>query len=204
VLVVAILHLESVLGFSASRTGVYFLPPAAMSVVGGIAGAQVVRRAGPRLVVPAGLVVAAGGTYWLSERLSTTGGYAAVFGPLLVFGLGLGAATVGATMAAAAAFGDENADVSSGTINSIRELGSASLLAIANSTLFGWFGAHAPALQSQEGGTFVGAGRLPPFVVGAWVEGEARALQVCALVTLAAAVVSAVWLQPRRRPADVH
>ena len=87
-------YLQTTLGYSPLVTGLAFLPfPAA--VVASVNAGQIVLmpRTGPKPLIGLGLLIAAGGTAWLT-RIGVHSGYVpAVLGPLIVTGLGIGQVT---------------------------------------------------------------------------------------------------------------
>src|SRR5207245_2122480 len=84
-------YLQAVQAYTPVRTGLAFLPMVATTIAGSVLGANVLlTRIGPRLTLPLGMLTSAAGMAWLT-RLTVTSSYpAAVLGPLLVLGLGLG------------------------------------------------------------------------------------------------------------------
>src|SRR5207302_9200140 len=84
-------YLQTVQAYTPVRTGLAFLPMVATTITGSVLGANVLlTRIGPRLTLPLGMLASAAGMAWLT-RLTVTSSYpAAVLGPLLVLGLGLG------------------------------------------------------------------------------------------------------------------
>ena len=84
------IFVQNVLGYSALRSGVAFLPLAAtVVVVSGILG-QLIGRIGARVPMLAGAAMTTGGMFWfsrLSEHSTYLGG---LLGPMLVTGAGLG------------------------------------------------------------------------------------------------------------------
>jgi predicted MFS family arabinose efflux permease len=84
-------YMQQNMGYSPLKTGVAFLPLAAgIAVSAGAANTRLVPRFGARPLVPLGMLIAAGGMFWLSHLGvgSTYGG--AVVGPLLILGVGVG------------------------------------------------------------------------------------------------------------------
>ena len=90
-------YLQGVLGFTPLQAGLAFLPfIAGVTVAANVVSNVGLRRLGPKVIVPAGLVIAAAGAAWLT-RIGTHGRYATVVAPALVLlGLGLGCAVVSA------------------------------------------------------------------------------------------------------------
>src|SRR5260370_1404371 len=84
-------YLQTVQAYTPVRTGLAFLPMIATTITGSVLGANVLlTRIGPRPTLPLGMLASAAGMAWLT-RLTVTSSYpAAVLGPLLILGLGLG------------------------------------------------------------------------------------------------------------------
>src|SRR5207245_8475527 len=84
-------YLQTVQAYTPVRTGLAFLPMVATTIAGSVLGANVLlTRIGPRPTLPLGMIASAAGMAWLT-RLTVTSSYpAAVLGPLLILGLGLG------------------------------------------------------------------------------------------------------------------
>src|SRR5262249_4455057 len=102
-------YLEQILRFSPVTTGLAFLPLiAALVVASTTSSALLTPRPGPRILIPAGLVVAAGGMVMLATQLGVASRYASAILPALVvagaglglvFGCALNTATYGAAPA---------------------------------------------------------------------------------------------------------
>jgi predicted MFS family arabinose efflux permease len=84
------LFIQTVLGYSAIRAGIAFLPFAVGVVISSTLASPLVARIGPRPLIVAGSAMVAGGTFWFS-RLTEHAGYAShLIGPMLVSSFGLG------------------------------------------------------------------------------------------------------------------
>ena len=85
-------YLEEILRYSPVVTGLAFLPLIGGLVVSSTTSSQLLMpRLGPRILIPAGLLLAAGGMVILASQLGVNTSYAAWILPaLLVVGLGLG------------------------------------------------------------------------------------------------------------------
>ncbi len=200
--VLTVLYLEPVLGYSALKTGVLLLPNA----IGGmlIAGisAQATRRWGPKYVVTLGLLVSAGTFYWLSESVVAEGGnYGTVAVPLTLLGMSVAWTVVAGTMAASEAFAKDDAAVSSGTINAFGQIGGTAMIAIAFTIMFTWFYDHLSPflLESSEGSSISAEGEaMPPFIAIPWVEGQVHAFRVAAIIVGVGAIICCLWLTNHR------
>lgn len=120
------LYLQQVLALDALATGFAFLPtPVANAVVALWLGPRLVTRFGPRPVLAGGLLVAAAGLALLA-RVPVDGSYFVdVLPPLLLAGVGMGAAVPAVIGTAMSAGSPENAGVASGLVNTTLQIGSA-------------------------------------------------------------------------------
>jgi len=130
------LFLQVVWGYSALKAGLAYLPmTAAIGVTSGLA-AQLIPRAGARLVVAAGTVVFGGGLYWLS-RLGVHGSYLhTILGPTLVVGAGLGLLFVPLTVVAMANVTDTESGVAASLRNTSQQAGGSIGLAVLGTIAF--------------------------------------------------------------------
>lgn len=116
------LYLQRVVGLSALRTGVVFLPVAIAITLAAHLGARLIARFGPRLVATAGLIITAAGMAWLT-RLTLDGGVAALLPGLLLAAAGVGPTFVAATTTAMSDVKHDQVGVTSAVINTFHELG---------------------------------------------------------------------------------
>lgn len=143
------------LGYSPLKTGVAFLPLAGgIAVAAGLANARLIPRLGPRRVIPPGMLIAAGGMFWLAQ-LDVHSTYAGnVFGPLLALGVGMGLTFAPAIATATAGVAGPDAGVASAMVNTSQQIGgaigTAALSTIFASALTRYMASHrppSPALQ---------------------------------------------------------
>ena len=141
-------YLQSVLGDDPISAGLRLLPMmGGLLVAGGTAG-QVVRAAGTRLTVAAGLALLAGGLALLSQVHLATG-YAVVAAGLALCGLGTGASMSAAIDAVMAAAGGGEAGVGASVNSALRQVGGAIAVAVLGSALSaGYTSALGPALSA--------------------------------------------------------
>ncbi|GAA1649917.1 MFS transporter [Actinoplanes couchii] len=127
-------YLTGVLGFSAIRSGLAFLPLLAGIMISAIgAGRALVPRVGPRPLVPAGALVAAAGLAWLT-RLDLQSDYATgVLPGLFVAGLGMGLIFSPTQNAATSAVAPADAGVASAMVNTAQQIGGALGIALLTS-----------------------------------------------------------------------
>ena len=124
------LFVQDVLGYSALRTGLAFLPLTAAVLAASGAATALVPRIGARPLLLAGGAASAGGLYWLS-RVTEHGTYAGgLLGPILVIGVGLGLLIVPLQLVGLARVGEADAGVASSLLNAGRQIGGSIGLAV--------------------------------------------------------------------------
>ena len=177
-------YLEEIVRYSPVVTGLAFLPLiGALIASSTTSSALLMPRVGPRLLIPLGTIIAAGGLVIIAANLSTTTSYAAVILPgLIVMGGGLG--LVFASAMNAATYGADRADagVASAMVNTCQQIGgsigTALLNTIAASALTSYLlsHGHSPAATAEAA--------VHSYVVAFWVAAAifAAAAVVCGLV----------------------
>lgn len=169
------LYMQEVLHFSPIQAGAAFLPvTASLAIASGVAS-QLFSRTGTRPVIVAGAMLSAGGIYYLS-RIPLHGSYVPdVLPGLVVMALGFGAVFVGVTTAANAGVPADQAGLAAGLLSTSQQvgmvLGLAILSAIATARTHDLFLAHASHSA-------------------ALTAGYQRALLVCSIFALVAAVIA--------------
>jgi EmrB/QacA subfamily drug resistance transporter len=182
-------YLQQTLGYSPLKTGVAFLPLAVgITVSSGLANTRLVPRFGARPVVPPGMVIAAGGMWWLAQ-LDLKSTYAGgVVGPLIILGAGLGLTFAPAIATATAGVTDADAGVASAMVNTNQQIGgavgTAALSTIFASALTRYLSSHGPP--------------APPVRAAAAIHGYSVAFSVSCGLFLAGAVLTALLLRSTR------
>jgi predicted MFS family arabinose efflux permease len=124
------LYMQQVLGYSALKAGVSYLPLAFGIIVSASVASQLVTRMGFKAVLVSGLVLSAIGLIWFAQ-VSPAGSYLAdILFPSLVLSAGLGFAFVSVMIAAVAGVQPAQAGLASGLINTSQQVGGAVGLAI--------------------------------------------------------------------------
>jgi EmrB/QacA subfamily drug resistance transporter len=177
------LYLQQVLGYSALRTGIAYLP-LSLSIIGASAlASRFVDRFTPKPVLVAGLFVATAG-FVLLTRISGHGDYAShVLPAMIVLGAGLGMSFVPITIAATSGVAAGDSGLASGLLNTTQQVGGSLGLAILSSV------SNTRVTSALHGGSSVPA---------ALTHGFKGAFTVAAALC-AAGVVVALALLPRRR-----
>ena len=127
------LYLQQVLGYSALKTGVAYLP-LSLTIVGSSAiASRFVDRFTPKPVLATGLLISTAG-FVLLTRVSGHGDYASHLLPaMLVLGIGLGMSFVPITIAATNGVAAADSGLASGLLNTTQQVGGSLGLAILSS-----------------------------------------------------------------------
>jgi predicted MFS family arabinose efflux permease len=169
------LYMQEVLGLSPIQAGAAYLPVTFCLAIASGVSSQLFARIGTRPVIVAGALLSAGGIYLLS-RIPVHGSYAPdVLPGLVMMAVGFGAVFVGVTTAANAGVPAEEAGLAAGLLSTSQQLGMALglaiLSAVATARTHNLLAAHAARPDALTGG-------------------YQRALLVCAIFVLAAALIA--------------
>jgi EmrB/QacA subfamily drug resistance transporter len=127
------LYLQQVLGYSALKTGVAYLPFSVTLIGASAAASRLVDRFTPKPVVVAGVVLTAAGFLFLTG-VSGHGDYAShVLPAITIIGAGLGLSFVGVTIAATTGVAPAESGLASGLLNTTLQVGGSLGLAILSS-----------------------------------------------------------------------
>ncbi|WP_327258447.1 MFS transporter [Streptomyces sp. NBC_01240] len=170
------LYLQHVLGYSALRTGLMFLPAALATTIGAHLASQAVARIGWRVTSASGLVIAAVGGLLLSG-VDRGNAWAEVLPGFALLSFGLGIGFVCAITSAMHGVGHLDAGLGSGLVNTAHELGASLGIAVVAAVAgAGLEGAGAPSLDGFD-----------------------NAFVACAVIS-AVAAVGGLTLLPKERP----
>jgi EmrB/QacA subfamily drug resistance transporter len=169
------LYMQEVLGFSPIQAGAAYLPvTVGLTLASGVAS-QLFSRIGTRPVIVAGALMSAGGIFFLS-RIPPHGSYVPdVLPGLVIMALGFGGVFVGVTTAANAGVPPAKAGLAAGLLSTSQQVGMALGLAVLS--------AIATARTHDLLGGHVGR-------ADALTSGYQRALLVCSIFVLLAAVIA--------------
>jgi EmrB/QacA subfamily drug resistance transporter len=212
------LYMQLIRGYSALSTGVRFLPLTLMIVIVAPQAGRFAQKHGSRIPMTVGMA-AAGAAMLLLSRITATTSYAIMAPLFAVIGAGIAATMTPMTAAVMNSVGRQRAGLGSAMTNTSREVGGVfgiallgTLLTTRLSGLFrsslaalGLPGRQAAALDAAASHGQLPAGllrHLPPQQVGlvvhayqsAFISGLRLAMVVSALVLLAGAVVSVVYI----------
>ena len=198
------IFMQVVLGYSALRSGLAFLPFAGtVAVVSGIVS-NLVARTGARPLLLAGAAVITVGLYWFS-RISAHVTYAGgLLGPIVVTAAGIGTVFVPLSLVALNRVRDEDSGLASSLLNAGQQIGGAIGLAALGTVT--WTVA-ASSLRSQAARAAVAAARLghaprPGQLRVSWYDnalaaGVSRGFLVAAGFALVMLVITALAIRAR-------
>jgi EmrB/QacA subfamily drug resistance transporter len=208
-------YLQLVQGYSTLAAGVRALPFAlAMGAVSPLSSV-VAKRAGVRVVVPAGLALMAAGLLWLSE-VSPATSYAHIAIALVLMGTGMALVMSPASESIMSALPQAQAGIGSAVNDTVREVGGALGVAVVGSLVSASYRSGlavtglAPAMARAARSSVAAAdqvataagpagARLAVAAHQAFTTAMSSGLEVAAAVAIAGAVVAAVGLPARRR-----
>jgi MFS family permease len=119
------LFMQTVLGYSAVRSGVSYLPFTAGIVIAAQLASRLMPRTGARTLILAGAAAAAGGMFWLSGLTEHSGYAGQLLGPMLVTSCGLGLLFVPLALVALHNVAEQHAGVAASLLNTGQQVGGA-------------------------------------------------------------------------------
>ena len=177
------LYLQQVLGYSALKTGIAYLPLSLTLVGASALASQLVNRFTPKPVLSVGLLVSTVG-FVLLTQINGRGDYSShVLPPMIVLGVGLGLAFVPITIAATSGVASADSGLASGLLNTTQQVGGSLGLAILSSVS-----------TSRTSSALADGSALPVALTHAFKGGFVVAAVLCAL-----GLVVALALLPGRR-----
>ena len=199
------LFIQTVLGYSAIRSGIAYLPFAIGVVIASALASQLVPRVGPRPLIVAGAAMVAGGMFWFS-RLTEHASYGGdLLGPQIVSSFGLGLVFVPLALVALHKVAEQDTGVASSLLNTAQQVGGAIGLAVLGTVAWTTV---ADSVRTQVAHAAVAAGRplpkpgTPPptsIYYHALTVGFSRAFLVAAAIGLVALLIAIVTIRIRRQ-----
>jgi EmrB/QacA subfamily drug resistance transporter len=178
------LYLQQVLGYSALKTGLAYLPLAVSIIISAGLASQLVTKLGFKPTLIIGLLFVTAGLLWFSQVSAPGGSYVGdVLFPSLLAAVGLGFSFVSVTIGAVTGTKPDEAGLASGLINTSQQVGGALGLAILSS------------IANSRTADVLAAGERDPGV--ALTEGFQTAFLVGAGFAAAAAILAAVLISSR-------
>jgi predicted MFS family arabinose efflux permease len=144
------LYMQQVLGYSAIKAGLSYLPLAITIIISAGIASQLVTKIGFKSVLAAGMALIAVALVWFSQ-ISVDGTFVAdILGPSLLAAVGLGFSFVTSTIAAVSGVDDHESGLASGLINTSQQVGGALGLAILSAVSISVIGeSHSPAVLTD-------------------------------------------------------
>jgi predicted MFS family arabinose efflux permease len=201
------LFIQNVLGYSAIRSGIAYLPFAVGVVVASGLASQLVPRIGPRPLIVTGAAMVAGGMFWFS-RLTEHAGYAShLLGPQLVSSCGLGLVFVPLALVALHNVAEQDSGVASSLLNAAQQVGGAVGLALLGTVAWTTVAdtvrsqvARAAAAAAKAGRPLPKPGTAPASIYDhALTVGFSRAFLVAAGIGLLALLIAIATIRVRRQ-----
>ena len=188
-------YLQQTLGYSPVVSGAAFLPMIAMVVVSAnLSNVVLLPRFGPRLLVTAGMLLAAGSLVWLT-RIGVHSGYAAaVLGPLMAVGLGYGFTVAPSMNTGTSGVAPQDAGVASATLNTGQQVGGSIGTSLLN-TIFASAVAHYLASHLSRA-TLVHGHPAPSLTEMSLIHGYTTGFWVAAAIFGAGAVICGTLFRP--------
>jgi EmrB/QacA subfamily drug resistance transporter len=202
------LFIQSVLGYSAIRSGIAYLPFAVGVVLASALASPLVARIGPRPLILAGAAAVAGGMFWFS-RLTEHAGYASqLLGPQLVTSFGLGLVFVPLALVALHNVAEQDSGVASSLLNAAQQVGGAIGLALLGTVAWTTVAdsvrtqvAHTAAAAANAGRPLPKPGSPPPASIydHALTFGFSRGFEVAAGIGLLGLLIAIATIRVRRQ-----
>jgi hypothetical protein len=199
------IFVQTVLGYSALKSGMAFLTFAGTIVVVSGIVSQLITRTGPRPLMLTGAAVTTGGMYWFSHISVHTTYLGGLLGPILVTATGLGLLFVPLPLVALTRVRDEDSGLASSLLNTGQQVGGA--IGLAALGTFAWT-AVANSMRSQVAHATAAAGRsghaLPSAQVQASIyhnalaTGITRGFLAASAIAAAALLIAVVAIRVRR------
>jgi predicted MFS family arabinose efflux permease len=186
--------LQNVLGWSALKTGLGFLPMTIGLISAAIITSRLIGRIGIRIPLLAGPAAAVVGLELLT-RLSIHSHYVSILIPLLIVSVGMGLSFVPLTLAAVSGVQPDEAGLASALLNTTQQVGGALGLAVLSSIAIT---AATSKLHSLVGSGHGTVSRTAANI--ATTHGYTTAFQVGAMIALLGLVISIVVI---RTPAEL-
>jgi EmrB/QacA subfamily drug resistance transporter len=187
------LYMQQVLGYSAIKAGLSYLPLAVTIIISAGVASQLVTRIGFKPVMATGMMLVGGGLVWFTQ-VSAGGGFLGdILGPSLLAAVGLGFSFVPQTIAAVSGVKERLAGLASGLINTSQQVGGALGLAVL-----------ATIANSRTNDLMASAGGDPAALPNALTEGFQVAFLAGAGFALAGLLATLVLIRSRDSRAHVE
>ena len=162
-------YLQLILRYSPVTTGLAFLPMiAALIATSTAVSAVLLPRVGPRILIPAGMLVAAAGLVILAAQLGVNTSYPSIILPaLVVIGLGLGLVFACAINTATYGAAREDAGVASAMVNVNQQVGGSIGIALLNTIAASAFSSY--LLTHRQSPAAQAGAAVHSYIVAFWI-----------------------------------
>jgi EmrB/QacA subfamily drug resistance transporter len=196
------LFVQQVLGYSALRTGLSFLPFSVGIVIAAQVASALMSRVDPRWIAGAGGILAAGGMLGFSRLAIDSTYLSGLLPPILLLSFGLGLTFVPLTLTAVSGVAPEDSGIGSAVLNTMQQVGGsiglATLSTLAVSAASSKATELGAALQARAAGGGVTQDQLAVLkhhiALEAQTHGATRAFLVAAAMVLGGAIIVLVGL----------
>jgi hypothetical protein len=187
---------QTVLGYSAVRSGISYLPFTAGIVIAAGLASRLMTRIGPRPLILAGTTAAAGGMFWFS-RLTEHATYPGqLLGPMLVTSSGLGLLFVPLALVALHNVAEQHTGVAASLLNTGQQVGGA--IGLAALGTIAWTTVAGNLRTASAAGHQAGASPAQ-LTVHALAAGFSRGFLVAAGIALLALLVALATIRVHRQ-----
>jgi hypothetical protein len=188
-------YLQITLGYSPLVAGLAYLPMVACIAAGAnIANIVLLPRLGPKPIIPASMLLAAGGAAWLTA-IGPHSNYAAhVLGPIMLAGFGMGNIFSSAINTGTYGVAPRDAGVASASVNTGQQLGGSIGTALLNTVAASATSSYIVAHLSPA--TMVAGRPAPSLLQAGLIHGYSTAFWWSAGIFVGGAVVTGLLLRP--------
>jgi EmrB/QacA subfamily drug resistance transporter len=163
------LYMQNVLGYSAIKAGLSYLPLAGTIIIAAGVASGLVTKIGFKPILAAGMGLIAAGLFWFGQ-ISPDGSFVSdILGPSLLAAVGLGFAFVPQTIAAVSGVAEREAGLASGLINTSQQVGGALGLAVLATVAFPQIEDAAIDASGAPTAAMLTEGYADAFMVGAGI-----------------------------------
>ena len=217
-------YLQTVQNYTPLQTGVRMLPMAFMSFAAAVMSARVAHRIGTKFTVALGILISAGGLFYLSQVVEVNTSYPMVLLGMVIMSLGIGSTMSPATNSIMGSIPVRKAGVGSAMNDTTRQVGAALGVAVLGTLMNSVYISKINALKDTLSSTpqvfeavrssiqrahyvaqKIADPQLSQMIVTkadeAFVSGMVRATLIAAIIMAGASVVTLIILPSRVRPA---
>jgi EmrB/QacA subfamily drug resistance transporter len=193
------IFVQEVLGYSALRSGLAFLPFAGTVVIASGLVSRFVARTGPRPLMIAGTAITAVGMYWFSHLTDHSSYVSGLLGPMLVTSIGLGLVFVPISLVALTKVSPEDSGVASSLLNTGQQVGGAIGLAALGTVTWTVVSNSIKHQVAARGGPAAPGAKLPASIFDhALALGISRGFLVAAGIAVVALIVTIATIRVTR------